>query len=454
MNTTTSTRGVRPERICVIGAGPCGISAAKNLLDAGFRNLIVYEQNEAAGGSWLFSENPRRHTSVYQTTHLVSSKTLSEFQDYPMPSGYPDFPSHAQLLEYFQGYVRNFDVDDYIEFSSAVKHVSKDASGRWVVSVENNDSEKTERFDYLVVCNGHHWDPKLVQYPGEFAGALLHSHNYTRAGPFRDKRVLVIGGGNSACDIVVEVSRVAKAADISIRHGGWYMPKLLFGLPTDALYSKLHRLPERLQKFCMESAIRLHVGCLAPYGLPAPDGRVYETTSVYNSELLYFIRHGKIRVRRGIEFYEGNNVRFTDGTSGEYDIIIAATGFKVSFPFFDRAFLDFDTPDFHLHHHIFHPNHDNLFFIGLGQPSGCIWVVAELQSKVMARHIKGGLQVSSRLGGQASSRSNHTETAVTNKTKFSLHLDYPSYRKRLLKMLRTSERPSMDRKCQVVKGLH
>ena len=427
--TTSLNHAQRPEKVCIIGAGPCGITAAKNLIDANFSNIVIFEKNNAVGGNWLYSSDTDRHASVYETTHLVSSKTLSGYADFPLPDHYPDFPSHIQMLEYFQAYSRHFDVDRLIQFNTLVNHAGKGPDGRWRITTKKiNHAVETRVFDYLVVCNGHHWNPKLPSYKGSFSGEFLHSHFYSHVAPFKGKRILVIGGGNSACDIAVETCRIAKT-DISIRHGGWYMPKLLFGLPTDVLYGKLQWLPKRLQQFCLEWAIRLHIGPWDSYGLPQPQGRVYETTSVYNSDLLQSIRHGKMGVRPGIERLEGRCVHFSDGSVGEYDTIIAATGFNIKFPFFDENIVNADAPDFQLAAHMLHPHHNDLFFIGLCQPSGCVWVISELQSKVMARQMQGKINLAYRF---------RTETGkmhTARDEKFSLHIDYPSYRKLMLKLL-------------------
>lgn len=94
---------------------------------------------------------------------------------------------------------------------------------------------KTEAFDYLMVANGHHWDPRMPRLEGSFSGEVLHSHAYKHNRPFRDKRVLVVGGGNSACDVAVECSRVSEYTHLSMRRGHWFIPKFMFGIPSDVI---------------------------------------------------------------------------------------------------------------------------------------------------------------------------------------------------------------------------
>ena len=100
-------------RVCIIGAGISGITAAKNLIQVGLTNVVVYEKSDQIGGNWVFSLKPSQ-SSVFETTHIISSKTMSEFADYPMPADYPDYPSHKQMLAYFQNYTQHFGIESYI----------------------------------------------------------------------------------------------------------------------------------------------------------------------------------------------------------------------------------------------------------------------------------------------------------------------------------------------------
>jgi cation diffusion facilitator CzcD-associated flavoprotein CzcO len=163
--------------IVVIGAGPCGITVAKNLLQQGLTHFIVFEKNSQLGGNWLFGED-NLHSSVYETTHIISSKRLSAFEDFPMPESYPDYPSHAQLLTYFNAYADHFGVRPFIQFNSDVLQVTRDDSNQWHVVYRNADGEHTMTAAYLVVANGHHWDPRWPSYPGFFHGQQMHSHDY------------------------------------------------------------------------------------------------------------------------------------------------------------------------------------------------------------------------------------------------------------------------------------
>ena len=195
------------KRVCVIGAGPSGITAAKNLLDEG-HDVVVYDFGSDVGGNWVFSEEVG-HSSVFETTHIISSRTLSQYADFPMPLDYPDYPSHKNLAAYFQSYSRHFNLYPHIKFNTLVQHCEPINQDKWKVTVEQNGIIQEDIFDALAVCNGHHWLPRMPNYPGSFEGEFIHSHEVKKFSHFTNKKVLVIGGGNSACDVAVESSRVA-----------------------------------------------------------------------------------------------------------------------------------------------------------------------------------------------------------------------------------------------------
>jgi cation diffusion facilitator CzcD-associated flavoprotein CzcO len=204
--------------ICVIGAGPRGIAAAKCLRDEGFTRVTVYDRGEVVGGNWVFDATSG-HASVYETTRSISSKKFSQYADFPMPAHYPHYPSHEELAAYFQAYARHFRLEPLLRLSTAVLHCTRTADGRWAVTTECDRVQTTHVFDQLAVANGHHWQPRWPSYPGAVAGEYFHAHHYRRAAPFAGKRVLVVGGGNSGCDIAVARAGVAASVDASWRRG-------------------------------------------------------------------------------------------------------------------------------------------------------------------------------------------------------------------------------------------
>lgn len=419
--------------VCVIGAGPSGITAAKNLLDQGL-NVTVFEQGSEVGGNWVFSDKPG-HSSVFETTHIISSKTLSQYDDYPMPSDYPDYPSHQQLASYFQGYAKHFDLYRVIQFQTKVIHCELSENGKWKVEIEHKDQIQSIYFDVLVICNGHHWNPRMPQYPGNFSGRLIHSHDVKRFSDFKDRRVLVVGGGNSACDVAVETSRVARRVDLSWRRGYWVIPKFMMGKPADVFSKQLKWLPRWLWQKLSSWSLRFRIGLNEDYGLPAPDGPIGFHHPTINEDLFYTIRHGKIKPRADIQRVEANQVYFKDGTSGEYDDIIACTGYVISHPFFDRRLIDYSEGEVPLWLKMIHPEIPNLYFVGLFQPLGCIWPGAELQSKIMARELVGKWKRPSNIKKKIRKELDHPDFKQINTPRHTITVDYHKFRKRLLRQL-------------------
>ncbi|CAM2070661.1 NAD(P)-binding domain-containing protein [Sulfidibacter corallicola] len=425
-------------RIGVIGAGPCGITALKNLRDAGFQHITVFDRNRDVGGNWLFSTEPG-HSSVFETTHTISSKKLSQYDDFPMPEDYPDYPGHRHLASYFQNYARQFGLYEHIEFGTTVTRAEPRDGGGWRLSLQREAGEPTQveerEFDELVVCNGHHWDPRMPRYPGQFGGRLLHSHDFKRAAPFAGERVLVIGGGNSACDVAVETSRVAQRTDISMRRGYWITPKFMLGVPTDIMNERLLWLPKPLRTWVSEKILYFLRGSNRSYGLAQPDHRFGETHPTLNSELLYFIRHGKVTPKPDIERFDGHRVHFSDGSQGDYDSVIACTGYRISHPFFDKATVDYSEGPVPLYLKMFPNGPKNLYFIGLFQPLGSIWPLAELQAKILARYLVGTWRLPSDLGRAIHAEIHHPDYHQLDTPRHTITVGYHAFRKRLLKHL-------------------
>ena len=307
------------EKMLIIGAGPAGLAHAKALKDAG----IGYDQVEAdsdVGGNWLHG--------TYRTAHIISSRKTTEFTDFPMPAAYPDFPSQRQMGDYYKLYADAFGLRPQIEFNTKVVAVTPRPDELWDVELATGERRV---YKGVLVCNGHHWHRRFPGYPGEFAGEFIHSKDFKSPEQLEGKRVLVIGGGNSACDIASEAARSAESADLSLRRGYWFLPKTLLGKPV--VESPLIHAPVAVQRFFLRGLLRLVVGRYSDYGLPEPDHKIFEKHPTISTEILHYLKHGRIRPRPDVSHFEGKSVHFVDGTSGEYDMIVCATGFYVSFPF-------------------------------------------------------------------------------------------------------------------------
>lgn len=425
-----------PKKIAVIGAGPSGITALKNLLDQGLE-AIAFDRNHEVGGNWIYSED-ESHSSVFETTHIISSKTLSQYEDFTFDDFDPetaDYPSHDELRRYFQAYARKFGLYEHIRFNTMVIHCERINDQEWLITTEKEGIRSTEKFTDLVVSNGHHWNPRWPSYPGEFTGEFIHSHHFKKAEPFKDKRVLVIGGGNSACDVAVETSRVSKMTAISWRRGYRIIPKFFFGKPSDKIGERSSWIPLKIRSFFFDILLKIMVGDNKLYGLRKVETKFGETHPTINDELLYKIRHGKVKPRMDIKKLEGKKVIFEDGKEENYDVIIACTGYYLSHPFFDENFIDYSSGPVPLYLKMFHPTYRNLYFIGMFQPLGCIWPGAELQSKIMARELAGKWKRPSNIVELCELEVKNPHYKQIDTPRHTITVDYHKFKKDLLKHL-------------------
>jgi dimethylaniline monooxygenase (N-oxide forming) len=388
-------------RVCVIGAGSSGIASCQVLHARGI-DFDCFEKGSEVGGNWRY-DNDNGMSSAYESLFINTSRRIMEYATFPMPESYPDYPHHTQIAAYFDDYVDHFGFRDRISFRTEVTDVRRSGDGSgWDVTLRGADraDERTSRYDHVLVANGHHWDPRWPEppFPGELDGEETHAHHYRDSKGYEGKNVLVLGIGNSACDIAVETSRVASKTFLAMRRGAWIVPKYIGSKPVDELPNPVvSRLPLRLQQFLLSRLLKWAQGDLTQFGLPLPDHRPGSAHPTVSSDLLPRIGHGRIEVKPNIARLEGDSVRFEDGSVEQIDKIVYCTGYKISFPFFDHDLLDPSGDNrIELYRRVVHPDLPGLFFIGLIQPLGAIMPIAELQSEWVADLIEGKVRLPDR----------------------------------------------------------
>jgi cation diffusion facilitator CzcD-associated flavoprotein CzcO len=374
----------RSPRVCVIGAGVSGLTAVKALGDWGVPHTC-FEASDDVGGNWYF-RNPNGRSSAYRSLHIDTSKTAISFKDFPMDERYPDFPHHTQIHGFLREYAETFGLRERIRFGTAVQHAKRRDGGGWEID--------GEQFDVLLICNGHHWDPSYPSFPGSFEGPAIHSHHYidpTEPLALGGKRVLVVGIGNSAVDIVSELSRkgVAERVFISTRSGAWVIPKYFLGRPVDTIVKTNPRVPLGLQRRLARVIPRLASGRMEDFGLPTPNHHFLEAHPTVSSELLLRLGSGDAVAKPDIAELLPDRVRFADGSVEPVDAIVYATGYKISFPFFDPAFISAPRNVLSLYKRMFRPEIGDLAFIGLGQAIPTIFPFAECQAKLAGQWLGG-----------------------------------------------------------------
>ncbi len=362
------------DKLLIIGAGPVGLAMASALK----AHDIPYDQVDAKaglGGNW--------HSGVYDGVHLNSSRKSTEFSDYPMPEHYPDFPSAAEMKDYLDDYAQAKGIDQGIEFEKSVIETLPQSDDSWIVRFADGDERN---YKGVVVCNGHHWDSRMPDLPGEFTGELIHSKDYTGKAQLEGKRVLVIGAGNSACDIACDSARFAKSADVSMRTGYWFLPRVVFGRPINDV--PIWHLPVTMQRWILRGIIWVTLGDFRKYGLEKPSHRIFDRHTTFGAEMLHYMTLGRIKPRRAITAVSGNKVSFSDGASADYDMIVAATGFNFRFPFLPDGLVEVKGDVVQLYGFAFPPNVKNLYIIGATQPRGGFGYLLTPASDLYAKVIK------------------------------------------------------------------
>lgn len=370
---------------CIIGAGASGITAAKTFREQGI-DFDCFEKGSGIGGNWRYG-NDNGMSSAYRSLHIISSKWNMQYSDYPMPEDFPDYGHHSDVLRYFENYVDHFGIRETIRFHCEVKEVTPHSRDGWEVTLAGG-----ERRNYraVVVANGHHWNPRWPEFPGSFHGEAIHSHHYKTPEAFEDKNVLIVGIGNSACDIAVDLSRLARTVHLSTRRSAYVLPKYVLGIPNDQwLHPLFDYFPLALRRTAFRILAYMTVGNQERYGLPRPRHKLLQEHPTLNQEFLSYVGHGRIKIKPDIRELQGERVGFVDGSSEPFDTIIYATGYNITFPFLKPEVFTVQDNRVHLYRRVIDPELPNLFFLGLIQPLGAIMPLAELQARWIAGLLNG-----------------------------------------------------------------
>lgn len=368
------------KKYAVIGAGPAGLSGARNLQRFNI-DFDGYEKHSDVGGLWDI-ENP--HSTVYETAHLISSKKMTEFTEFPMDESVADYPSHHELRKYFRDFAREYKLYDHYRFNSAVANISPGNNG-WQLALENGD---TLPYAGVIIANGTLSEPNIPFSASDFSGEIMHSAKYKSPKIFAGKRVLIIGAGNSGCDIAVDAIHFAKKVSISVRRGYHFVPKYVFGRPADTM-GGLIRLPARFKQAIDSRLLKLFTGDPVKLGFPEPDHKMYESHPIVNTLILYHLGHGDIDVKADLARFDGHTVHFKNGASEEYDLVVMATGYKLHYPFIEKKHLNWNGKAPQLYLNAFHPEYDNLFILGMVEAAGIGWQGRYELAELIARFIVG-----------------------------------------------------------------
>jgi putative flavoprotein involved in K+ transport len=311
--------GTQRASAIVVGGGASGLSAAGALTKAGI-DAVVLEQDAQIGGSWA-----RR----YDRLHLHTVRGFSGLAHHAIPRTYPQYLSRAQFAQYLGEYARamNLRVETGCAVT-AIRPLNGDSAG-WLVETARGTWEAPA----VIVATGQYGTPVIPDWPGrdEFQGELLHTSQYANATAYAGRNVLVVGAGNSGTEIATDLAeRGAASVSISIRSAPPIVPRDPFGLPIHRTSLLLTLLPAAIADRMARLTSRLVLGDLTRHGMPAPGWMPYaaQRVPVIDVGFAAMLKRGRVRVRPAVTRLTATGAMFADGTTGSFDAIIAATGFR------------------------------------------------------------------------------------------------------------------------------
>ncbi|MDB9316642.1 flavin-containing monooxygenase [Nodularia spumigena] len=364
----------KSDKHLIIGAGFVGLGMAQALKAAD----IPYDQVDASdniGGNW--------YHGVYETAHIISSRKITQFTHFPMPDHYPDFPSAQNMLDYLNSFADHFDLRGQIELNRTISYVRPVENNLWEVTFADGEQRI---YKGVVMCNGHHWRKRFPEFQGEFNGEIIHSKDYKHPDQLRGKRVLVIGGGNSACDLAAEAARVSAKSVLSMRESVWFIPKTFAGVPSVDFLKWW--MPQWFQRLMAYIIIRLSFGTHKDYGLSEPNHRIFDKHPTVNNEVPYYIKHGRIIPKPAVRQLDGWEVEFVDGSREAFDLIVCATGYYVAYPFLPPELQRVEGAVVKCYGGSFLADYKGLYFVGWGQARGGVGSLISAYGSLFTSHLQ------------------------------------------------------------------
>ncbi len=312
-------------RVCVIGAGMSGLAATRALTRAGCE-VTCYEAGSAAGGMWRY-ENDSGLSAAYASLHTNTSRGRMQYPSMPMPDSVPEFPHHTHMLAYLEAYAEHNDLGRHIRCGApvrAVERVADGGDGRWQVLAGGGTPR---RFDWVVVATGHYSEPALPELAGEFTGEVLHVRDYRVPDRYAGKRVVVVGGAQSALDIVAEISTTAAHTILACDQVHHLLPRRVLGRPFDEFDNAGALLvPLPVVRLAMRAMMRVGRAVPDRGNLPAPRHRLFETRwpAVVAPAAAAALAARAFETRPRVSALAGEEIVFADASRARTDALVLA----------------------------------------------------------------------------------------------------------------------------------
>ena len=367
----------------MVGAGPAGLAVARELGHRHSISALVVEKAASPAMSWRNRyDNFRLNTNGY-LSHLPGQRI-------PLKSG--RWPTKEDMVGYFDSYVQRQHIT--LALGCEVNRIDRTDAG-WRADTARGDLHAPA----IVLATGRYRTPAIPPWPGlsQFSGDVVHSVDFRNAWPFRDRKVLVVGAGNSAADIAVQLAgNGASKVWLAVRTPPHLVTRAIGPIPSDVFLELFARVPARLVDPVVARLNRLLLGDLSPYGFGTPPLGLKETVETRGriptlaDELVSVVRAGRIDVVAAVTALDRDRVQLADGTGVCPDVIIAATGFD---PDLDGLVGHLGVLDDHGHPHggFSCDLGDGMFAIGHGIPPNGPLRAIRLAATPLADRIAGYL---------------------------------------------------------------
>jgi thioredoxin reductase len=386
----------KSKSFAVIGAGAAGLCYAKYLLQEGYADITVFEIGTQIGGLWCYKNDSGR-SAAYRSLHINTARNLTAFSDLPFDDDVQMFPSCKDMHDYLIKYADKFGVTPLIRFNSRVTSVEpapdyNAEAPRWSLTTEDGFSRD---YDRVIVATGHLSEPLHIDnLRNNFKGEYLHSFDFREPEPFAGKKVCIVGVGNSAVDIASDVCVTTEQTVMVARSGVMIGPKLIFGVPFTDLTMKLYRnwIPDRLRRWVISALVYAVHGPMEKLGFKPLTKRAHPTTSAV---VVQHIAYNRVQIKNGIEKIQGKRIFFSDGSSEEFDTMIAATGYQVDLPFIPERVVPIVNNSVSLYKRVVPPQWRGLYFGGFFNTTTALNLVFEHQAKWIASIEAGRMKLPS-----------------------------------------------------------
>ncbi|KAL3072907.1 hypothetical protein niasHS_017881 [Heterodera schachtii] len=405
------------KRCAIVGAAVSGLPSARWALAYDFEP-VIFERLDKIGGLWRYKPeqfNPEL-ASVMKSTVIDTSKEMNAYSDFPPPEHFANYMHNTQMLAYLELYTEHHGLYQYIRFHNTVLAIRRAAdysrNGRWNVKWrDENGTEREEEFEAVILAQGHHAKPKIVKFEGQdkFEGDIIHSHDYKNSKEYEDKVNVVVGAGNSAMDLAVELGRVGKKCYLSTRRGAWIGKRVgEGGIPEDCLFNTrfkvcvLNRiLPQAFTNWLFIRQCQKRFDH-AKYGIMPSHGFFSQHLTV-SDDLPCRIITGSVQVKPDIREFTSHGIVWADGTVTDgIDKIVMATGYLFNFDLVENGqLIPVKDNTAWLYKNMLAPqlaDWNTLAIVGLAQPSGAIHPVAEMQARLFFAALCGDAKLPTREG--------------------------------------------------------